>query len=58
MTDKQTNEEMVYCGRCPIVEVCYGQNCPPDTTEPRQNCILARLYMGDIKIETSGYISR
>jgi len=50
------NSDKVYCNRCPLTEICWG-NDKPDAEQPADKCPLARLVNGDVKIETSGYIS-
>jgi hypothetical protein len=47
--------EQVHCKMCPLQEVCWGSQNPE--TQPAKDCPLARLVNGDVKIETSGYIS-
>lgn len=49
------NNEQVYCKMCPLQEVCWGDTNAQ--TQPAANCPLARLINGEVKIETSGYIS-
>jgi hypothetical protein len=57
MNPKEHKGERVYCERCPIVLVCYGQN----DTEPTYSseCVLAKLYNGELKVTIpNGYISK
>jgi len=52
------DRERVYCERCPIVNVCYGEGQDPYQPAHAGNCILAKLYYGEIKVKTTGYIER
>ena len=48
----------VYCERCPIINVCYGENTEPERPQDSDGCVLAKLYRGEIKVEikTTGYV--
>lgn len=52
------NGEKVYCKLCPIQEVCYGKGCTPDSETPANECVLAKLYYGELKVESVGYVTR
>lgn len=54
------NNERVYCERCPIVNVCYGNNNEPTEPHYADDCILAKLYYGELKvsINVTGYVTK
>uniref|UniRef100_A0A6M3IEZ6 Uncharacterized protein n=1 Tax=viral metagenome TaxID=1070528 RepID=A0A6M3IEZ6_9ZZZZ len=58
MDSREIIREKVYCQRCPIVSICYGPGIEPDNNSYAEDCILAKLYYGEIKVEVTGSILR
>jgi len=57
-------KETVYCQNCPIVNVCWGSDSNirelKNKTNYEDNCVLAKLYNGELKVEikSTGYVTR
>jgi hypothetical protein len=54
------NDERVYCERCPIVEICWGKNNEPTLPQDGNDCVLAKLFNGELKvlIKTTSYVEK
>jgi len=51
----------VYCERCPIVLVCWGEtNSAVNRSADAKDCVLAKLYNGDlkVKVDTTFYVTK
>jgi hypothetical protein len=52
--------DKVYCSKCPIVDVCWGEdNTTVNKESKSDDCVLAKLYNGELKVHVPvGYLSR